>query len=127
MVCRLAYYSAMGFYVVGEQGQKYGPADVATLNQWIVEGRLVSHTMLEDETSGGQARSIGGSWRLNFAPTPAPPPSSVTPPLASNYPRYGPWPTAVSGTFAAIHSKARHKGQTLAQSFPFCWRAFPHS
>jgi hypothetical protein len=42
----------MGYYVLGDQGQKYGPADVATLNQWVAEGRVLATSMLEDETSG---------------------------------------------------------------------------
>ena len=70
----------MAYYVLGEQGQKYGPADVATLNLWIGEGRVVPQTMLEDEVSGGQivATAVAG---LKF---PLAPPTSAT----SNYPRY---------------------------------------
>lgn len=69
----------MGYYVLGDQGMKYGPADLDTLNAWIAEGRIVSHTMLEDEISGGQiaASAVQG---LQFQP--------VAPPMASNYPRY---------------------------------------
>jgi len=44
----------MGYYVLGDLGQKYGPADLLTLNQWVIEGRVVSHTILEDESSGGK-------------------------------------------------------------------------
>ena len=68
----------MGYYVIGEQGQKYGPADVNTLNQWIAEGRIVSHSMLEDETSGGQivASSVRG---LKFSAAPPPVASGAQP------------------------------------------------
>lgn len=68
----------MGYYVLGDQGQKYGPADVATLNNWAAEGRLLPSTMLEDETSGQQvaASSVAG---VTFAP----------PMATSNYPRPG--------------------------------------
>src|SRR5258708_3664261 len=69
----------MGYYVIGDQGQKYGPAEVATLNQWVAERRLLPQTMLEDELSGGQivASAVTG---LNFPVAAAP--------TASNYPRY---------------------------------------
>ena len=52
----------MRFFVLGDQGQKYGPADILTLNQWIIEGRIVPHTMLMEEVSGGQiaAASVAG-------------------------------------------------------------------
>jgi len=71
----------MAYYVVDHQGNKYGPADIDTLNQWIADGRLVPHMMLEDERSGGQivASSVAG---LNFGMAAPPPP-------ASNYPRAG--------------------------------------
>lgn len=42
----------MRYYVLADDGQKYGPADLATLNQWIGEGRLTQQQMLEEETTG---------------------------------------------------------------------------
>ena len=30
----------MRYFVIGDDGLKYGPAEVATLNGWIAEGRL---------------------------------------------------------------------------------------
>ncbi len=42
----------MRYFVIGDDGQKYGPADVATLNSWITEGRLLPTQQLEDESSG---------------------------------------------------------------------------
>lgn len=42
----------MQYYVISTDGQKYGPADIATLNQWASEGRLTPHSELEDATSG---------------------------------------------------------------------------
>jgi hypothetical protein len=72
----------VSYFVLGEGGQKYGPADLATLNQWIGEGRLLPNTMLEDASSG--VRSTAGAISgLNFAAT-APatgyaPPSQVRP------------------------------------------------
>jgi hypothetical protein len=40
------------YYVLGTGGQKYGPADIAALRQWVVEGRVSTATMLEDGVTG---------------------------------------------------------------------------
>ncbi len=37
----------MKYYVIWSDGQKFGPADVDTLNQWIQEGRVTPETELE--------------------------------------------------------------------------------
>ena len=42
----------MQYFVIAPDGQKYGPADVPTLNHWAEEGRIVSTTMLEDAATG---------------------------------------------------------------------------
>ena len=39
----------MQYFVIGPDGQKFGPADINTLTQWAAEGRLTPATMLEDE------------------------------------------------------------------------------
>jgi len=69
----------MGYFVLGDDGQKYGPADVATLNQWVQEGRIVSQTLLEDEATGfrAQACTVPG---MNF-PLAAPPAAPPAPPM----------------------------------------------
>jgi hypothetical protein len=86
----------MGYYVLGDQGQKYGPADIATLNLWVGEGRVVPQTMLEDEVSGGQiaAASVPGLQFQVVSPPPSNPYSQ--PPMAQpvsqpyqGYPRGG--------------------------------------
>ena len=43
-------------------GQKFGPADVPTLQQWANEGRLLSTSLLEEEISGNriQASAVPG-------------------------------------------------------------------
>jgi hypothetical protein len=70
------------YYVVSQDGQKYGPADIPTLNGWIVEGRLLPTNLLEDETSGQRvpASSIA---ELNF---PATQPSQPSPGFAGGQP-----------------------------------------
>lgn len=40
------------YFVIGAGGQKYGPADAATLTQWASESRLTPTTELEDSSSG---------------------------------------------------------------------------
>lgn len=68
----------MRYYVVADDGRKYGPADLTTLNQWIGEGRLFSNATLEDESNGARfaAASLPG---LTFPSVPpvAPPPTVV--------------------------------------------------
>lgn len=40
------------YFVLGQGGAKYGPADVATLNQWAAEGRIAPGTLFEEEGTG---------------------------------------------------------------------------
>jgi hypothetical protein len=47
----------MRYFVIGADGNKYGPADVATLNQWAAEGRVTPETTLEEEGSGQQMKA----------------------------------------------------------------------
>lgn len=42
------------YYVVGEGGAKYGPADLDTLKQWAAENRLTPSMTLEDAATGVQ-------------------------------------------------------------------------
>ena len=44
--------SADRYFVLGPGGQKFGPADAATLTQWAAEGRVTPTTELEQEMSG---------------------------------------------------------------------------
>jgi len=52
----------MQYYVIGPDGNKYGPADVPTLKQWVAENRLQPDSMLEDFNSGQRmpAASVAG-------------------------------------------------------------------
>ena len=56
----------MNYFVIAADGQKYGPADVATLNHWAQEGRVLPTSMLEDAATGARipATSVG----INFPP-----------------------------------------------------------
>ncbi len=52
----------MKYWVIWSDGQKFGPADVDTLNQWIAEGRVDANTELEDADTGTRlsASSLAG-------------------------------------------------------------------
>lgn len=47
----------MGYFVIAQDGNRYGPADIATLQQWVREGRIAPNTTLEDEFTGTQIRA----------------------------------------------------------------------
>jgi len=76
------------YFVIGEDGQKYGPADVATLNGWIAEQRLTPTQQLEEEASGVRmaASAVQG---LNFPVQAAQNPYAGGQPYQSNYVRPG--------------------------------------
>lgn len=83
------------FVVDLTSGQKYGPADISVLNQWLAEGRLTAQSTLEDAETGERiiASHVPG---LSVGPTPpsAPPSSGVE--FTSPYPRSGVEGTAYS-------------------------------
>ena len=61
----LLNYTKMNYFVIAPDGQKYGPADVQTLNHWAQEGRVLATSMLEDAVTGTRipATSVSG---INF-------------------------------------------------------------
>lgn len=70
----------MQYYVMVD-GQRYGPADVATLNAWAQEGRLSPTTEVEDGTTGARlsAASIPGIMFPTSAPSPGAGPTMSPP------------------------------------------------
>jgi hypothetical protein len=79
----------MRYFVIGDDGQKYGPADVATLNSWITEGRLLATTLLENEATGERvaAQALPGlAFDAVGIPTRIPP--TATPPSGPGYSAY---------------------------------------
>ena len=104
----------MNYFVIDSaSGQKYGPADIETLNRWIAEGRVTPQTTLEDATSGAQigASAVAGLNFGNIAPpptTPSAPPaeptgaSSYSPPSGSFQTPPSPYPRG--GTSGADQS-----------------------
>ncbi|MBS1720413.1 MAG: hypothetical protein JST35_08210 [Armatimonadetes bacterium] len=53
------------YYVVAPDGSQYGPADYATLRQWVGEGRVLPATVLVDATTNQklQASSVPNLFR----------------------------------------------------------------
>lgn len=47
----------MGYYVIARDGNRYGPADIAMLQQWVREGRIAADTTLENEATGTLIRA----------------------------------------------------------------------
>lgn len=58
----------MRYYVIGADGNRYGPVDMTQLQAWVGEGRVTRTTMVVEEMSGQQyaASAIAG---LNFPMT----------------------------------------------------------
>lgn len=48
-------YALTMYSVVGHDGQVYGPVDMTVLQQWVIDGRVTSHTILIDAVSGQHA------------------------------------------------------------------------
>lgn len=65
----------MRYFVIAPDGNRYGPADVPTLNTWIAEGRLLPNQSLEEEDTGARviASQIPGLIFNPIGPE-APPP-----------------------------------------------------
>jgi len=61
----------MKYYVIWSDGQKFGPADVDTLNQWIIEGRVTPETELESVATMARlsASSVPGLVFAQAAPS----------------------------------------------------------
>ncbi|CEK15438.1 Protein of unknown function (DUF2628) [Chthonomonas calidirosea] len=82
------------YYVLAQDGNRYGPADIPTLQQWIDENRILPTTMLEDASTGQQLPASALS-ELRFPtvmpqPTmPSQPTMEATPPTPSAGPIYG--------------------------------------
>jgi hypothetical protein len=61
----------MRYYVVGEDGNRYGPADEALLEAWAREGRITPHSYLDPEN--GAPRVLASTMaNLQFPPVRTP-------------------------------------------------------
>jgi len=77
----------MGYYVIAHDGDRYGPADIPTLQQWVREGRIAPNTTLEDEFTGTQIRaSLLPELSYLFPSQPRPAGDESRPPMAGGTP-----------------------------------------
>jgi hypothetical protein len=99
----------MQYYVIWADGQKFGPATIDVLNQWITENRIQPSTPIE--TLDGQRITAGEVPGLNFpstaaaasvaTPTPAAAPTPTPQPIIN--PVANPNPTAVPNARTQYH------------------------
>lgn len=68
----------MKYYVIWTDGQKFGPADVDTLNQWIQEGRVTPTTELESVATMARLSAASVPGLVFDQPAPAVPDVSIT-------------------------------------------------
>jgi len=77
------------YYVYAPNGQRFGPADLPTLQMWIHEGRVLPSSMLEDEMTLARmpASSVAGLTfpATTVTATPPPPNTGPTPFEANPY------------------------------------------
>jgi len=71
----------MRYFVIGPDGKSYGPAELAVLQQWVTEGRVVATSLLEVEETG-QRVAASSIPELGLAPAPAPAPAPAAPSTA---------------------------------------------
>jgi hypothetical protein len=82
----------MDYYVIGADGNKYGPVDKPTLQQWAAEGRVMPHSEVHDVATGvqGPAGQIPGVFGV--APAQPPPAQSPNPGTPYAQPTYQAYP-----------------------------------
>jgi hypothetical protein len=78
----------MNYFVIAQDGQKYGPADIPTLNQWAQEGRVLPTQMLEDAATGAQTMASQIPGLIFPAATSQPPPNFQNPNQHNPYQQY---------------------------------------
>lgn len=66
--------------MIATDGQRYGPADIQTLQSWIQQGRILHQTVLEEEMGGARiaASAVGALQFGSPNPTAAPLTQSYT-------------------------------------------------
>ncbi|HRF59028.1 MAG TPA: hypothetical protein PLH94_03830 [Fimbriimonadaceae bacterium] len=76
----------MRFFVIANDGNEYGPADIPTLNEWATQNRLTPTTQLKNEATGEIVMASAvpgivfpGAAPTGFTPGPAEPVQPVQP------------------------------------------------
>src|SRR5689334_17380904 len=97
----------MRYYMIADDGTKYGPADLPILNQWIVEGRVGPLSTLQEVATARYVRADtvpGLAFHAPMAQMPPPPgnPYQNAPASPVAYPRPG-----AQGNLAQFHEADR--------------------
>ncbi|HRF60746.1 MAG TPA: DUF4190 domain-containing protein [Fimbriimonadaceae bacterium] len=77
----------MVYFVIGEDGLRYGPVDLATLNLWASQDRVRTYTLIEDAANGARIpaeRVPGLTFGLRRV-DPTPYGSGASTPYSSSY------------------------------------------
>jgi TM2 domain-containing membrane protein YozV len=80
------------YFVIGDDGGRYGPADIDTLVAWAAEGRIVASTMLIDRGTEEQVRADSLSAVAAALRRLSGEPAEVV--VERNQPERGEWPRA---------------------------------
>ena len=129
----------MRYYVIAPDGQRYGPADVSVLNQWVMEGRLAADSEVEREGDGERMTlsRVEGVAFASPAPMAAPAvpqvpqaPQAPSPPYQSpqNWqqpPGYSNYPRPGQMSPAAGQSELTASWILGAVTFAFCCPVLP--
>lgn len=110
----------MQYFVIGADGQKYGPVDDATLKAWAAENRILPQTILEDASSGKAfpASDYAGLFPEPQVAPPAGPPQMSPPP--SGQPNYANYPRNMGSSAQTLpmeYEKKFHWGAFLLAPF----------
>ncbi len=86
----------MNYFVIWPDGQRFGPVDLATLQQWQIENRVDNNTILEDAKNGNRIRAelVLGQAGIPPTTTPFSQPSQTQNPYVG-YPRNVSYPSSV--------------------------------
>ena len=75
----------MEYFVIGPDGQQYGPATIETLRKWVSEGRLMPTSTLKNFSTGQTLRASDLPELFPPAePAPSAPPQQMAPPTQNS-------------------------------------------
>ncbi len=101
------------YFVYAPNGQRFGPADLTTLQQWVSEGRVLPNTMLEEELGGNRmaASTVSGLQFPANAPYAAQQPP-FAPPGVADPTQFGNSAGPPQTPYASYHRPGQGPGPT---------------
>ena len=112
----------MPYFVIGSDGNEYGPVEMDTLKTWVAENRVLPTTILKDAATGqsGQASYVPGLFAAAPPTQPqyqqAPPPGTMN--TGYQLPNFSQPPQPTTGYPRQVQQKSFYDAD------PFPWRAF---